>query len=321
MNILVIGGTIFLGRHIIENAVTRGHTVTAFFRGRHADGLHPQVTYLRGDRTADVSALAGRTFDAVIDTCGYHPDDQRLLVEVLAPSDPHYVFISTISVYAGFPSGRVYDESAPVLSGAEGYGPAKARSEEVIREHYAHTSILRPGLIVGPHDPTGRFTYWPVRVSEGGTMLAPGDGSMPVQFVDARDVAAFAVRCAEDRVEGTFNVTGPHEPLTIASMLHRMQQVLGSDPEIVWMSDDDLIAAGVTPWKDLPLWIPPSDPDAGGMALADISAARSAGLTLRSLEDTTRDLMSWYRSTTPPAPHPMMAPITRERETEILRSV
>jgi len=318
MNILVIGGTIFLGLHVLENAVTRGNTVTAFFRGRHAERLRSDVEYLRGDRTSDVDALRGRIFDAVIDTCGYHPNDQRLLAEVLAPSNPHYVFISTISVYASFPAGRTFDESAPRAEGDDGYGPAKARSEDAVLATYPRSTILRPGLIVGPDDPTGRFTHWPVRIAEGGPVLAPGTGSAPVQFIDVRDVAAFAVRCAEGGIQGTFNVTGPATPMTMRTMLDEIRTVTGSDADLVWTPEEVLRAENVAPWKDLPLWIPEDDPDSGGMNMADCTAAYAAGCTLRPLSATVPDLLSWYRDAAPPAPHQLYAPIDRERENAII---
>jgi 2'-hydroxyisoflavone reductase len=213
VKILVLGGTVFLGRHIVEAAFARGHVVTLFNRGRHNPDLFTEAERLCGDRNGDLSALRGRRFDAVIDTSGFRPEQMVATTEALAGAIEHYTFVSTISVYRDFAPGSMFNEAAPIAEGNEGYGPLKARCEEVLeRALPGHLVCVRPGLIVGPHDPTDRFTYWPRRVARGGSVVAPGRPERPVQFIDARDVAEWCVRLAEDAV-------GPASTMTMKQLL------------------------------------------------------------------------------------------------------
>jgi 2'-hydroxyisoflavone reductase len=254
--------------------------------------LFPAATQLVGDRDGDVSALSGRGFDAVVDCSGYTPAQLERSAAALGGGVPHYVFVSSLSVYAAFPPGEAYDESRPLLAGHEGYGALKARSEEAIEGLLpGRVAHVRPGLIVGPHDPTGRFTYWPLRVARGGRVLAPGRPARPVQFIDARDLAAWCLALARERAVGTFNAISPGLPM--ARLLEACVAASGSDARFVWLPDAELAAAGIAPWSGLPLWLPEDDPAVGGMLLADGSRAAAAGLAHRPLLDTVRDTLAW----------------------------
>lgn len=320
MTILLLGGTMFLGRHIVNSALARGHRITLFNRGKRHPELFPEVEKLRGDRNGDVSALRGRVFDAVIDTSGYTPDHVRAVVDALGDGVGHYNFVSSLSVYARCPPGQPYDETAPRHEGAEGYGPLKARGEDALFEALADRAVaVRPGLIVGPHDPTDRFTYWPRRVAAGGRVLAPGRPERPVQFIDARDLADWCVHAAEARLAGTFNAIGPEPRPTMAQMLDACRRASGSDAEFVWIPDAELLAEGVSPWSELPLWIPETDPEFGGMLMADNRRAVAGGLTFRSMAETARATLDWDTTGEPPASTPnRVTPLTREREAEIV---
>ncbi|MBV8064959.1 MAG: epimerase [Actinobacteria bacterium] len=288
MKLLVVGGTKFLGRGVVDAA--GAHDVTLVNRGETNPGLYPDVEHIRLDLTGDLSPLEGRTWDAVVDMDPTQlPRHTRRRVAALDVG--HYVFVSTISVYSD-PSVPLTEES-PVLEppdpepeafDAELYGNLKVGSERAVG---ASGSIVRAGLIVGPHDPTDRFTYWPRRLAEEGPVLAPGEPSRPVQFVDARDLGAFLVRLAEDRRAGVFNATGPAEPITLGTMLTR----IAPESELLWMDDRILLDAGVGPWMELPLWLPGDE--YAGMMRSDVSRAIAAGLTFRPLEETARDTLAW----------------------------
>ena len=320
MKLLVLGGTIFLGRHVIDAALAAGHDVTMLTRGRHGTALFPQVERLVGDREDDLSALAGRAFDAVIDCSGYTPEHVTHATQALGASAGHWVFVSTISVNAGFPPGRIYDETAPLAEGHEGYGALKARAEEtLLAAAQGRAAIVRPGLIVGPHDPTGRFTYWPRRVARGGDVLAPGRAERPVQFVDARDLAAWCVALAQARTAGTFNAVGPN--MSMREFLDTCRAAAASDARWRWVDDAALLALGVAPWTGLPLWLPEHDPAFGGMLLADPARARAAGLRTRDARATIADTLAWTPDADDLAAARPVATLTPEREAEILASL
>ena len=318
MRLLVLGGTKFLGRHAVEAALTAGHEVTTFTRGQTNPELFPDVEHLHGDRDGDLGALAGRTWDGVVDTSGYVPRVVRQSAELLRDAVGRYVFVSSISAYGDFsepiteetPVAELDDPDTEEI--AESYGALKAACERVVEGVYGNRSArVRAGLIVGPFDPTDRFTYWPRRIAAGGTVLAPGEPSAPVQFVDVRDLAAWLVQLALAGPGGVFNATGPAEPLTFAELLERMRAATGTDAEIAWTDDRLVLDAGVQPWTELPLWLP--DDDYAGMARADISRAVDAGLAFRPLEETVLDTLAWDRSQ--PGDRPTLTP---EREREIL---
>jgi len=313
MKLLVLGGTKFLGRHAVEVALERGHDVTIFHRGQTNPGLFPNVKELLGDREGSLEPLSGRRFDAVIDTSGYVPSAVRASAELLADSG-HYAFVSTGNVYADFAHGplREDDPLATMEDHADrdpnAYGPLKAECEGVVLELFGKRALIaRSGLLVGPHDPTGRFTYWPHRIARGGRVLAPGPPDRRVQFIDARDTAAWLVRSAERGIGGVYNVT--REPTRFSELLDACRSVAGSDAEIVWVDHALLVERSVGEWMELPLWI--ADPEWKDFMNADVSRALAAGLELRPLEETVRDTLA-------AAERAEGVGLTPEREAELL---
>ncbi|MFN2544963.1 MAG: NAD-dependent epimerase/dehydratase family protein [Actinomycetota bacterium] len=322
MRLLVLGGTRFLGRALVEEALRRGHDVALFNRGLTNPGLFSEAEQVVGDRDGDLSALEGRTWDAVIDTCGYVPRVVRSSAELLADSVGTYVFVSSGSVYReGMPFG--YDETWPTEEledpatedvGAH-YGALKAACERAVEAVMPGRVLhVRAGLIVGRHDHTGRFTYWAHRVARGGEVLAPEPRTQPVQFIDVQDVTAWMLDAAERGLTGTFNATGPEEPLTMESFLEGMCQALGADCTFVWAGEMFLREHDVTPWSDMPLWLAPaSDPGTARFLSMDVRRAVDAGLGFRSLAETARDALELARPTAD-------AGLTPERERELLRA-
>jgi 2'-hydroxyisoflavone reductase len=291
MRILVLGGTRFLGRHLVGQALERGHNVTTFTRGNTNPELFPEATRLRGDRDGNFSALEGGEWDAVVDTSGYVPRVVRTSAELLHGRVSRYVFVSSISVYGDL-SRPVSEDSVlaeledPTTEDVqEHYGGLKAACERVVEDVFGERAlVVRPGLIVGPHDPTGRFTYWPHRIARGGDVLAPGRPGREIQVIDVRDLAGWILRAAEQGATGRFNATGPVPPLTMEGVLKSCREVTGSDARFVWVSDDFLHEHEVGEWMELPLWL--VDPAFGGMLEADVSRAVAAGLAFRPLADT-----------------------------------
>ena len=325
MDLLILGGTVFLGRALVEAALQRGHRVTLFNRGQSNPGLFPDVEQIHGDRKFDLTPLDGRLWDAAIDPSGYVPRVVRMSAEKLAGAVGHYTFISSLSVYAGFsqlgidesaPVGKLEDETVEEVNG-ETYGPLKALCEqEAERAMPGRALILRPGLIVGPHDPTDRFTYWPHRVARGGEVLAPGRPDKVVQFIDVRDLAEWTIRMVEANQTGIFNANGPDYMLTMEGTLETCKEVSVSDAIFTWVSDEFLLARKVEPWIGLPLWIPDTDPDSAGFYAFDCSKAMAAGLTFRPLADTVAATLAWEAPR--PEDHAWRAGIPREREAELL---
>ena len=310
MRTLVLGGTQFLGRHVVELALDRGHDVTMFNRGQTRPELFPDVEKLRGDRGGDLSELAGRAFDAVVDTSGYLPDVVARTIDALGEVS-HYTFVSTISVYADL-SAPPTESSA--LSEDQEYGGNKARCEAVVRERFPDAFIPRPGLIVGPWDPTGRFTYWPQRLADGGRVLAPAPADASAQVIDVRDLAGWIVRAGEDRTSGTYNAVD--RPTTRAALLETCRAVAGAESELVWVDGDFLAAHDVGEWMELPLWL--HSPEYRGMLSIDPAPAFTAGLATRPLEETARDTLEWVRRGEAPIDPP--AGLDREKEREVLDS-
>ena len=295
MKLLLIGGTGFLGRHLVDAALERGHEVTLFNRGQRNPTLFPDVEQLHGNRDGDFALLQGRRWDAVLDTCGYMPRVVGASALALAAATEHYTFISSISVYADF--GRVgMDEGAAVSTIAdshveevtdETYGALKALSEQAaLQAMPGRTLVIRPGLIVGPGDVTDRFTYWPHRVAQGGEMLAPGDPQQQTQFIDARDLAAWTVRMIEQRKTGTYNATGPDYALTMGRLLDQCKATTGSDASFVWVDDAFLTKNGV----ELPLYVPEAYI---GFRTINCRKALDDGLTFRPLAETIHDTLVW----------------------------
>ena len=265
MELLVIGGTLFLGRHIVDAALAGGHTVTLANRGKTNADLYPSVKRLVVDRDGDISALESGEWDAVIDTCGYFPRHVRPIAERLADRVGHYTFVSSVSVYADVSKPGVdvdgalattEDVDATEITG-ENYGALKVLCEDVVREVYGERAcVVRPGLIVGPHDPSDRFTYWPRRFDLGGDAIVPDWKDMPVQLADARDLAEWMVRLAAARTAGTFNGCGPLVPWRFDAMVDACVRAAGSNAATpVWVGEEFLLEQEVAPWGELPVWM------------------------------------------------------------------
>jgi nucleoside-diphosphate-sugar epimerase len=318
VKLLVLGGTKFLGRAAVEAALGRGHEVTLFNRGETNPELFPEAEKLRGDRSHDLSALEGRTWDAVIDPGGYVPDVVRSSAEALAESVGHYLFISSVSVYADF--SEPPDEESPLeeladdkpvdrlLEDYSNYGALKVLCERAVAETIPDRhAIVRPGLIVGPHDPTGRFTYWPHRIARGGEVLVPGPPEQTVQFIDVRDLAGWLIDLSERKVGGTFNAI--NEGVSWQTLAETCRDVAGSNATFAYVDGDYLAEQEVGEWMELPLWL--HDPEAVGMHRTDVSRAIAAGLAFRPLEETVRGTLDEAETTD----NAGMAP---EREAELL---
>jgi 2'-hydroxyisoflavone reductase len=308
MRILVLGGTKFLGRHTVDAALARGHEVTTFNRGQTRPDLFPGVEKLRGDRDGDLAALAGRSFDAVVDTSGFVPGVVRETIDALGEVQ-HYTFVSTGSVYADLSTPPTAETP---LADDDEYGGLKARCEEVVRERFPEAFIPRPGLIVGPWDQTGRFTYWPERLADGGRVLAPAPPEADAQVIDARDLAGWIVRAAENGLAGTYDAVGPRVPR--ATLLETCRAAAGTDTELVWVDPAFLVEHDVGEWMELPLWL--SSPEFAGLLSIDPSAALAAGLLTRPLEETVRDTLDWVRSGE--APTDTGAGLDRAKEQRVL---
>ena len=307
MRLLVLGGTSFLGRTVVEQALERGDAVTIVHRGvtgrRLFDG---QVERVLADREGGLGPLAGRAFDAVVDTSGYLPDVVAHALDVLGGGVDRYVFVSTGNVYAdhSLPGTR---EDAPTIAFSDDlvdearYGGGKAACEALVRSAFADRCLIaRSGLIVGPHDPTGRFSWWVERIARGGRTLAPEPRTQRAQLIDVRDLAAFLLAGADGRVQGTFNVTGPEGEIDLETVLEAIRGELSPASELVWIAESELIAAGVEPWSELPLWIAPgTDPSFAAFLAMDTSRALAAGLALRPLGETVRDLHAWLGAGNP----------------------
>jgi 2'-hydroxyisoflavone reductase len=328
VKVLILGGTQFLGRHLVEAALTRGHAVTLFNRGKTNPDLFPDVEKLRGERDGQLDALKGRAWDVAIDTCGYVPRIVALSARALADSVERYIFISSLSVFAdtGQPDqdengalATLADESTEQVTG-ETYGGLKVRCEQAAEAALpGRALIIRPGLIVGPHDPTWRFPYWVERVARGGEVLAPGEPQLPVQLIDARDLTAWIILKAETRQVGIYNATGPGYPLSMGQVLDCCETISGSDARFTWVSETFLLEQGVQPWSQLPLWVPA---EAKGFHRFNINKAASDGLTFRPLDETVRDTLTWLRSLPPAYRETVQAKrgegLASEREAELL---
>lgn len=321
MKILILGGTGFLGRHLVTYAQTRGHDLTLFNRGKRDPGLFPKIETIVGDRQISLKALEMGRWDAVIDTNAYMPRNARSVASFLKERIQHYTLTSTISVYPDLPNG-VWDEETPVdpilpeeIDGTDmsGYGRRKALCEQWVAEEvgpHDKTLIIRPGLIVGPDDFTDRFTYWPVRMKEGGDVLCPGDGQDPVQFIDVRDLAEWVIHAVEQSLHGTYNAVGPAFRLTMADFVTVAKQVCNAEARLIWVPENFLEAQNVSPWSDLPAWIPRKLEYSNQKAI-------NAGLKFRPLEETLRDTLAWAQQGN--RRRPFKSGLTAEREAAVLR--
>jgi len=331
LRILILGGTGFTGPYQVRYALSRGHKVTTFNRGKsHPGELPNEVEQLIGDRNGQLDALNGRQWDVVIDNPTTLPVWVRDAAQILKGNVDRYVFTSTISVYPDSKTGP--DENAPLQSydgadpyketlesmkanGFKLYGPLKALSEREAEKWFpGKTLIIRPGLIVGPRDESDRFTYWPVRIDPGGEMLVPGNPEDPVQFIDARDLAEWTIRMVENRETGIYNATGPAKPFGIGPMLDGIKNALKSDANFTWVSEEFLTEQKVQPWSDMPVWAGKDD----AVARTNIDRALSNGLTFRPLEVTARDTLAWFKSLPQDRQSHPKAGLSSQREAEVL---
>jgi 2'-hydroxyisoflavone reductase len=331
LRLLILGGTGFTGPYQVRYALSRGHKVTSFNRGKtHPGELPAEVEQLIGDRNGKLDALKNRQWDVVIDNPTTLPAWVRDAAQILKGNVDRYVFISTISVYGELKTG--VDETAPTekytgadpyketleamkAGGYKTYGPLKALSEQEAEKWFpGKTLIIRPGLIVGPHDETDRFSYWPVRIDRGGEVLAPGDPNDPVQFIDARDLAEWTIRMVEDRQTGIYNATGPAKPMGVGGMVDGIKGALKSNATFTWVSEDFLTQQKVEAWSDMPVWTGKES----GLARTKIDKALAKGLTFRPLDVTARDTLAWFKSLPQDRQSKLRAGLTSEREAEVL---
>jgi 2'-hydroxyisoflavone reductase len=331
MKILVIGGSRFVGWHLVQAALEHGHEVTVFNRGRTAPAP-AGVVQITGDRRADLSVLRGSTWDAVIDTCGYLPREVASMAAALADAVQTCLFVSSVSVYAGFEApndersalGTIDDADTDVVDGRT-YGPLKALCEHEIRARFGaqRSLVVRPGLVVGPRDPTQRFTYWPARVArtvDDEPVLLPGSADDRLQFIDVRDLAAFMLGLVESGRAGVFNATSAPGAFTMGGLWQACCAATGRRPRAVWTDADAVERLGLKPWSDLPVWLPARG-DSAAFGLTAIDAALAAGLKLRPLKDTVADTLAWWRSLAPDQQAITLAGLSPEREAAALQAL
>jgi 2'-hydroxyisoflavone reductase len=327
LTILMLGGTGFLGPQTVEAALKRGHKVTLFNRGKTRPGLFPELEKLQGDRDKDdLKALEGRKFDAVVDTSANVPRWVKKAAAVLGPNIGHYIYISSISVYSDT-SKPGMDETTAVATIAdptiekitgETFGALKALSEKAAQESMpGKVAVVRPGLIVGPEDPTDRFTYWPVRVAKGGEVLAPGSPADPIQLIDVRSLGAFLIRMTEDKTTGVYNALGPDQPLSIGQLLETCKKVSHSDATFTWADAAFLEKENVSAWTDMPVWVPDRG-DNSGFAKVSNARALKAGLTFLPIAETVKATLDWFATLPEDRRKKLRAGLTPEREAKVL---
>jgi len=340
MKLLILGGTRFLGYHLVTAALARQHDLTLFHRGKHAVAALPNVEMIYGDRHHDLAKLHGHQWDAVIDTCGYLPQSVRASVAALADAVAQYIFISSLSVYADcsvsgldetapvatltseqLHQAHAIDTSGPVSAETYGkmYGALKALCEQAAEDVLPGRVLsIRPGLIVGAYDYTDRFTYWAVRIARGGEVLAPGRPQRYVQFIDVQDLANWVVQMAERQHTGIYNATGLPETVTMATVLEACRAVSASGASFTWVSEPFLLAERVTPWTEMPLWIPEEAmPHMQGLMAVNCQKAQVAGLHCRALHETISDTWQWHAAQE--QSRTLQAGLTADREQQLLQ--
>ncbi|WP_113927658.1 NAD-dependent epimerase/dehydratase family protein [Bacillus sp. P14.5] len=327
MRILLLGGTSFLGKHIAQSAISKGHEVTLFNRGKTNPHLFPEAGKLTGDReSGDLKALEKGEWDVVIDTSGYTPGKVEQTAALLKERIRRYIFISSISVYKDFQKGEAREEDVtgslenPDTEEVNGetYGPLKALCEEKLEAILPGKVLnIRPGLIVGPDDTTDRFTYWVKRFSKGGEVLVPGCKERKIQWIDVRDLSQWVILMAEDLETGTYNVTGPKQGYGMKEFVEDLALIAPRDTEAVWVNDSFLVEREITPFTQLPLWIPVNEKYPDGFILADYSRSLKKGLVLRHPRETIEDTLSWLQSH---GPEELKAGLTEETEASLLKS-
>ncbi len=324
MDILIIGGTQFVGRHITRAALDGGHKVTLFNRGKTGPGLFPKAKNIIGDRDGGLAPLEGKKWDAVIDVCGYFPRVVEQTASLLQDTVSLYVFISTVSVYSDFsrpgigedsPLGQIDDPSIEEIT-VKSYGPLKVLCETKVIEYFPDNHlIIRPGYIVGPHDPTDRFTYWVHRVFEGGTVLVPAPPDAPMQFIDVRDLGEWVARMTSGKKTGIYNATGPNYPFTMGKLLDSAREVSKREIEFVW-ADSEFLLKNEIGRKEFPLWIYESE--LAGLMQTDCRKAIAEGLICRALSETIRDTVRW--ASTRPISYDWKAGLDSAREAKLIRA-
>jgi 2'-hydroxyisoflavone reductase len=331
LSILILGGTRFIGVPMTELALKRGHRVTFFNRGRTNADVFPQIERIKGDRNGEIDGLKGRSWDAIIDNSGYVPKQVKLTAELLAPTAKQYLFVSSISVYPNFaeprtedsPVGKLADETVEKVDG-DTYGPLKALCEKAAETAMpGRVTVLRPGLIVGPHDSTDRFTYWPARAARGGQMLAPGKPSDGIQIIDGRDLAAFAIDVLEQRTMGIFNLVSPPGMFTMGDVVNESIRAAKAQvkpdpaPKAIWAPADFLASKKIEGWSDMPVWV---DAKGDEKEFAGTSAGRAmkAGLKITPMRKTVEDTLAWHLKRPESERTKLKAGITPEREKEAL---
>ena len=333
VKVLILGGTGFIGPHFVHALTEAGHTVTLFNRGKRDPEAKQGVEQLLGDRNGDLKSLEGRDWDVVVDNSGYTPGAVKLSAELLRPRTRHYVFISSIAVYADFQNPPIDEDHAlaPILGmpqdklEGDNYGPLKVLCEQVVQKVYGKdASIIRPTYIAGPGDFSDRFTYWPFRVAQGGKMLAPGTPDDPIQYIDVRDLADFVRLSVEKRIAGRFNLCTPPRWATMGKLLEASKWVTGTNTSIEWAGTDFLMAEKVIEpamWasQELPIWAPPSGPSLGHGLVAS-ARAQAQGLKFRPLETTIRETLEWQRAR-PPEKQKLRSGLTADREAELLKKL
>lgn len=303
LKILILGGTNFLGPHLVEELQEHGHEVTLFNRGTQDISCFPNVEFIQGNRDGDLDALKNRWWDAIIDTSGHLPRLVEDSSKILSTATNHYTFISTIGVYKDFhalnideryPLANLDDKSIEEIN-EKTYGALKASCEKVI-EHYFndHFLVIRPGLIVGPRDPTNRFAYWPLRILAGGEILAPGSPKQNLQFIDVRDLAKWIVTMVEKRETGFYHATGPKRSLSFEELLKTCAQISKKELSIAWVSENFLIEHGVQDWTELPLWLSYKR-NMPGFLTVSVKKALEAGLKFRPLTETIEAIIDWEK--------------------------
>ncbi len=334
LNILILGGTGFLGPHTVEYALARGHTITLFNRGKTNPHLFPTLEKLRGDRKkGDLQTLAdavagGRKWDVVIDPSAYYPRAINEAMDILEDHIGFYQLVSSISVYSdnsivgmdeSGPLGTIDDQTTEEITGGS-YGPLKVLCEQAAEKHLpGRVNVVRPGLIVGPLDATDRFTYWPIRIERGGEVMAPGNPTDPVQFIDVRDLAQWMIHLVEQKTAGIFNANGPNSPTNIAELLYGCKAVTGGDARFTWVDADFLEEHQIAAWSAMPVWIPPSEGYEGFHRVSCAKAIKN-GLNCRPLAETVHDTLDWFHKNRTGKKARLRSGIAPDREVAVLKA-
>ncbi len=329
LRVLILGGTGFIGPHLVTELRNAGHKLTLLNRGRRNPKLFPDIETLIGDRNGQMDAIKGRDWDVVVDNSGYTLKQVKLSTDILKGHAEHYIFVSSISAYADLtPPGIDEDYKLATLTDPnveqitdQTYGGLKAICEKTVEQTFGKSSaVIRPTYIVGPGDPTDRFTYWPVRVAKGGEMLAPGSASDPVQFIDARDLAEFMRGCVERRISGSYNLCNPAGAVTIGDLLETSKRVSGANTKFVWAPTEFLEKNKALEGLEVPIWAPPVGETAGA-TLVSSARAVAQGLRFRPLETTVRDTLAWHKTRPATEQQKLRAGFTPEREAALLKAL